>query len=1134
MSTNLSEYKKKQLSQQILDEPDTYVGGCDEIDDDLPLIKGDNIIISKCKYKPVFIKLLDEILINARDQYVRLNESNSSDIIKVSTIKVDYNKENGMWSIYNDGNGIDVAKHPTELDSNGEPYWIPSLILGELLTSKNYNKKGKTTGGKNGFGAKLVNLFSKWFKVETVDHIRGLKFVQEFKGNMSIKEKPKVTNVKRKPYTKISWIVDFDRFFDSKYSNDMVNLMVRRVYDIAGVTDSNVNIYYNNKKLPIKSFNKYIDLYLKREPKIYEKISDRWEIGVSLSETDTFQQISFVNGIFTYKGGKHVDLINKLIIEKISAYINKKYKESIPDNYIKNHLYLFINCVIEDPSFDSQSKERLITTKSKFGSTPKISDKFIKKIISDTNLIEKVLSFSDFKKNKIASKSNGSKTAKIKNIPKLDDANFAGTKQSELCSLILTEGDSAKTMAISGLKKIGRDKYGIYPLKGKILNVKDISIEQILKNSEIKDIIKILGLEINKEYKNTEKLRYGKILIMTDQDHDGSHIKALLLNIFHTLWPSLLDTTFISSMITPIIKVSKNKECISFYNLADYEKWKLVTSDYKNWKCKYYKGLGTSTAKEAIEYFENNKIMKYINNDTKLSDESINLAFKKDLSNKRKDWLYNYDSNEILNPDTKEVPICEFINKELIHFSNADTLRSIASVIDGLKPSQRKILYSCFKRKLYSEIKVAQLSGYVSENSAYHHGEMSLQSTIIGMAQNYVGSNNINILEPNGQFGSRIMGGHDSASSRYIFTELNKLTNYIFPKDDFPLLSYTCEDGETVEPTYYIPIIPFTLINGVIGIGTGFSSLIPKYNPLDIITNVKRKIKNIQYKLIHPWFRGFKGSIQKVSSISYITKGVYRIINNVTIEITELPIGTWTNNYKNFLDGLIYDKLKHTKPDQFYIKDYIDNSDDIKVSFIITLKDNSYIQNIKCINEHIDSIENLFKLTTTKNTALSNIHLYNHNNVIQKYNSIYQIFDEHYQIRYELYVKRKNYILENIKNELNILESKLRFITYVIEDKIIVYKSNKKDIIELLKHYNFPLCDGKNILTNTDNFDTKYYNYLLSIQIHQFTTDKVKELSSGINQLKFKYDNLLNKSIEDIWIEELDKLYEEYNKYFNE
>jgi len=820
-------------------------------------------------------------------------------------------------------------------------------------------------------------------------------------------------------------------------------------------------------------------------------LSDRWEIAIGVSENDKFEQISFVNGIATPKGGIHVDVIVKQFTSGIIDYIKKKHKKDILERYVKNYISISINSVIVNPSFDSQTKERLITPKSKFGSKPEIPDKFIKQFCEKSNIVDKVMKFSEFKDKTNDKKTNGTKVNKLTGIPKLDDANWAGTKKSHECTLILTEGDSAKTMAISGLSVIGRDKFGVFPLRGKVLNVKDANQKQITNNSEITHIKKILGLQSDKEYTSVSSLRYGKIMIMTDQDHDGSHIKGLVINIFHTLWPSLLKIDgFITSMITPIVKVTKKKKSIPFYNLSDYDEWKNSTSDYKKWSCKYYKGLGTSTAIEARDYFKLNKQMKFVYDDT--TNQSMNLAFKKDESNNRKSWLYGYDKDNILNSNSSETTIQNFVNKELIHFSNSDTNRSIGSVFDGLKPSQRKILFSCFKRKLYSEIRVAQLAGYVSENAAYHHGEASLQSTIIGMAQTFVGSNNINLLTPNGQFGSRIMGGADAASPRYIHTELNPVVKLLFPESDFPILNYLEDDGLSIEPVNYIPIIPLVLVNGMVGIGTGFSTNIPQYNPIDIIKNIKNKLNNKPYKDMIPWYSGFNGQIYSVSKNKFSTYGVYDIIDANTIEITELPIGTWTQNYKSFLDTLIYNKQAPTKSQ--CIISYEDHSTDSRIMF-----------RVKLVDTDLD-IDKLFKLTSSKTTT--NMHLYDTHNKIKKYDSIFDIFDEHYVARLNLYDTRKKYQLDNLQKSINLNEIKMKFIKLVINDDIIIYKNKKENIVNKLVEHELPKIDNS-------------YNYLLNLPLTQFTLEKIQELQEIINKLTEQFNTLSNKDIKDIWLDEL-------------
>lgn len=341
-------------------------------------------------------------------------------------------------------------------------------------------------------------------------------------------------------------------------------------------------------------------------------------------------------------------------------------------------------------------------------------------------------------------------------IAKLDDANFAGSAKSKDCTLILTEGDSAKALAMSGIGVVGRDYYGAFPLKGKLLNVREAPHAQIMKNEEINNIAKILGLQFGRDYEDVSSLRYGHLMIMADQDHDGSHIKGLLINFLHFYWPSLLKIEgFLQQFITPIVKCMKGKSELTFFTLPEYETWKDEHNARNQWKIKYYKGLGTSTAAEAKQYFSHlgtHEVDFHWNANT---DSVLDLAFSKKKCDSRKDWLLNMEPGTFIDYNVKSVAYDTFVNRELILFSHADNARSIPHFMDGMKPSQRKVLFSCFKKKLTSELKVAQFAGYISEKSCYHHGEVSLTQTIIGMAQNFVGSNNINLLSPCGQFGTR-------------------------------------------------------------------------------------------------------------------------------------------------------------------------------------------------------------------------------------------------------------------------------------------------------------------------------------------------------------------------------------------
>jgi DNA topoisomerase-2 len=343
---------------------------------------------------------------------------------------------------------------------------------------------------------------------------------------------------------------------------------------------------------------------------------------------------------------------------------------------------------------------------------------------------------------------------------------------------------------------------------------------------------------------------------------------------------------FLQQFITPIVKVSKGKKSQAFYNLREYENWMKATGNNgKGYTIKYYKGLGTSTSAEAKEYFSNlpqHKIwFQEMKNDEGIDDDAmedivpdvlrssgsdlIDMVFRKDRVEERKTWLMAVDRESYLDFSVASnkggVKYSEFINKEYCHFSLYDNERSIPCLVDGFKPSQRKVLYACFKRKLKGEVKVAQLTGYIAEHSAYHHGEASLQGTIVNMAQDFVGSNNINLLTPAGQFGTRLMGGKDAASPRYIFTRLEPITRTIFHPDDDELLNYRLDDGMTIEPDFYVPVIPMVLVNGADGIGTGWSTNVANYNPRDIIDNLRRYIAGEEMEEMAPFYSGFSGEV---------------------------------------------------------------------------------------------------------------------------------------------------------------------------------------------------------------------------------------------------------------------------------
>ena len=883
----------------------------------------------------------------------------------------------------------------------------------------------------------------------------------------------------------ITFVPDWKRFGMSKMDDSIYKIFEKRVYDANICTSQNCKVKFQGDALPKATFNTYAKMYTKSD-EICTFTSDRWSVCIAPSD-DGFEHVSFVNGICTTKGGSHVDHVSGILANGIIEDMAKKIK--LRPQQVKNAFFVFVKATLVNPSFSSQVKSECTLKPQDFGSKFEPPKTFIKNILK-TGIQSELMALSKFREMKELKKTDGSRKSKITGIPKLDDANKAGTTHSGKCTLIVTEGDSAKTLAIAGLSVVGRDHYGVFPLRGKCKNVRDASVKQLTENKEFNDLKKILGLQQGKVYTSLSELRYGRLMIMTDADNDGSHIKGLILNMIHYFWPSLLKLNFVVSMVTPIIKASKGSEIKSFYTDSTFRQW--YGNGKAGWKIKYYKGLGTSTSAEAREYFKKIKDLTVQFDTDDSMDESIILAFDKTKSDLRKTWLLESTEKkaselEVPYGNVERLGISDFIHKDLVNFSLADLKRSIAHVSDGLKPSQRKVLYACFTRNLTSEMKVAQLAAYVSEKTSYHHGEVSLADTIVKLAHNFTGSNNINLLEPCGQFGTRLMGGKDASQTRYIFTKLTKSARILFdPKDD-PVLNYLDDDGKQIEPDYYVPILPTVLVNGTEGIGTGFSSYIPPFNPDDICMNIRRVIAGENVIPMKPWFDKFTGRVFSNEDGLWITEGVWKSSGKNVI-VTELPPGRWTQDYKEYLDTLIEKKK---------ITNYVNNSTTDDVNFSIE----GYTGN--------DIIKD-FKLQKTFH--VSNMHLFHPVKGIHKYESPEEILIDFVKIRSETYKKRKAHLICVLKEKTKKLENMSKFIDMVIHEKLIVFKRKRVELEREMEKI-FDKIDGS-------------YEYLLNIKTYQYTDEAIQSIREETSKSRIELDTLQQMSHIDMWKRDL-KIYKQ-------
>ena len=1061
-------YKKMGQIEHCHERPDMYVGNVrpERKDEYVPDLNTHQFKQEVFNFSPASGKIVDEVLVNAFDNIQRKGSSTRN-------IKISYDMDSGRVTVWNDGATVPVVEHEEH------NMFIPTMVFGHILTGENYNdKKERLSGGRNGWGAKLTNIFSQEFNVRCVDSKTGFELNQTWTKNMGSTDGPvvKPTHLKN-DLTEVSFVPDWPRFKMDKMNRAFAKYITKRALEMAACSPKDVKVYLNGTVLPVHTLGDYAKLYTDA-PVTYIKVDKRWEVALfPTTGEDSVTMPSFVNGICTSRGGRHVEHAMGTVYKYLAEIATKKVKGiNVRPKDVSTFANAFVSALVVNPSFDSQTKETLKTPVAEFGSKCVWKDSQLKKF-TKSGILEKVEAWAI---SKAGQKLQQKVKAKSKlGIPKLYDANKAGTRPhaSLSCTCLFTEGDSALTTALSGLEVVGRTHYGAFPLKGKLLNVRDAGAKSLLENTEIQNICKILGLVPGQEPNETQ-MRYGHICLMTDQDHDGSHIKGLFFNLIHTFWPSLLKRPgYVQVFHTPIVKVKHGTREWVFYTMEKYEEAKKNAPWPAAAKHKHYKGLGTSSHKEAKEYFQDmrNHVVNMVWNDT--DADKIDMAFRKTRAADRRAWLTNISADAGM---TNVETFTDFVDKELILFSQADNARSLPSVWDGLKESQRKVLWSAFKRNLTKEIRVAQLAGYVSEHAAYHHGEMSLNGTITGLAQEFVGSNNVPLLFPAGQFGSRLQGGHDAASPRYIHTHLQTYARNIFMAEDDGLLCKQFEDAVEIEPETYAPIVPFVLINGSEGIGTGYRCKWPHHNMVDIIDYLLG-----QKHALKPWFRGFTGTVAYDDDLkNVITTGKYTKTGK-KITVTELPVGVWTQTYSEWLHK------------QSWVSKIVENStpSNVHFEFVADIADKDVITKMK--------------LQTKRAVALTAFGI---DGVLKTYKHVREVIEEWTPARLKLYEKRRLAVIAQCNNNIGLASNKLRFIDSVIKGHIKLQAYNKRSLIHFLESQRF------------ENIDT-----LIAMPLYSMTSDEMAKLRAIKTGWETKKQDYTALNAKELWFRDLRTLKSKIN-----
>jgi DNA topoisomerase-2 len=588
-------------------------------------------------------------------------------------------------------------------------------------------------------------------------------------------------------------------------------------------------------------------------------------------------------------------------------------------------------------------------------------------------------------------------------------------------------------------------------------------------------------------------------MIMTDQDTDGSHIKGLIFNFFYNGWRDLLESgDFITSFRTPVLKVflsqtakqaktnktnktdkkikkikepSQQQQVLSFYNKQTYVAWAAANEDLAaKATVKYYKGLGTSTPKEGREYFAdiaNNQIRYNFTDD---SGGALEKAFAENAKS-RKEILSRYDENVVIDQSLNTLTYEEFVYQEFIHYMNDSNIRAIPT-IDGLKEAQRKTIFAITRQALTNETKVTEAQSLISKMTRYHHGETSMHEAIIKMAQTYKGSNNINYLKPCGQFGTVLMGGADSSAPRYLFTCVSEYARAIFHPDDDDIYDQLEDEGQSIEPAHFFPVVPMSVVNGARGTGTGYSTYIPNFNPRDVITRIRAITKREPTDTLPPmvpWYRGFQGTIVRDTK-GWLCTGVVERVSTTTVNITELPIGVWIEPYVEFLSQLRLDK-KIKRYDNYCAVPDEDKFSDIQIGFKIVVDPDVVDTSDQA------ALISLFNLTVKLPDTNMNLLIKGR---VQQFSSVEKILEMYYPMRLAFYARRRENVLRKMERQETIIRNRIRFLMAVGAGELKVQQA-RAVVVKALEDEKFDKVDGT-------------HDYLLDMPIYSFTSEKTDAL----------------------------------------
>ena len=1175
----------------------------------------------------------------------------------------------GYLSISNGGLPIPVEPHADSTEQN--LILVPRKTFGELRQSTNYDEKVERYGsGRNGFGAKLTNMFSDRFILEIGDSgrldkdgnlISGQHYVGEWKWGVHEDEIDETTKkpvsggmifvrdeatpgyakdselqqsdnkvgwrrktskaYKGKSFVKIEWLLNFERFgMESKYSENEIGLFTRYILEMSLSTKIPVEI--NGHKFDFRNLRDFASLIWPEEvvktavsqfcwpkgihaPEGFEElrplkkeqfiaklpIADSIvEMQILLLDTpDKAEIISFANSMNTFQGGAHINEIVKKLYPKIIKEIggtsapkdkkaeavkgkSKKKVEEKPDakkphivpSDLKPHISMLVVCRVPDPEWEGQGKKMMNEP------TPNvhIDDSIVTTMAgSKWRLTERLMNRLDERILKSLKDTDGKSHGMVK-IPG-EDANFAKLKDWKMrmqCSLIGVEGESASSYVTTRILNLpgGKDTNGYFCFKGKPMNTSANSVTEVNNNKEFIALKKALGLKDGEDYSTVEArrtLRYKEFIIATDADTDGMHIWGLALDWFHVKWPSLLEAGFVRYLATPIIRATpedKKKPILRFYDEKAFSTW-TSSVDGRNFKgtVKYYKGLGTSEDPEIIDDITSAPTIICIYDSE--AKESMELAFNPKLADKRKLWIGDWGEKSKTAPIFKPTSllidrkISDIVNFSMTPYTIEALFRSITSFKDGLKKAQRQALYYALMHWKFAtstkEEKTAALGTDAAKYTHYHHGEVSMHETIVHMAQDFIGSNNLSVFKQKGQFGSRVKGGKDRANPRYTYLLPAWWLPFVFDKEMVDLVDRREVDGEKGEPEWLPCDIPIGIINGCRGLATGWSTNIPSHHPIDVIDWLLYKLEDKPKKPdpLIPYFNGFRGLVeiktaktkeeaenlaeanregaefdealeddedqkesekavedllqksQRVRGRSLITIGNFEILNEnpkdntVDLRVTELPIGRFQKKYREWAEDLV---------EAGVIRDIRDAAKDKNYP-------NLYMYGVP------KDMANAAKLGLIRSQGMSNLVMIDDQGVPSPYKSVEHIMMKYMDAMYDMYDRLKAHRLGGFKESIKRLEDELAIIEAVCSGELKVIQVKRALVHQRMTELKL-------------NIDIYH-----KIPLDSLDGEGIPKLLEKIEKLEEEYRELYETPAHFLWIDRLKKFRKQLAKVYS-